>query len=117
MVSGGMVSGTRRNPLILQPLRPVKSRGYGEFLTPFPLTPFFLTLDLRIPNAMRSLRLLAEALAAIPLIVRVVAFEERHTAIPFERQDMSRNAIEKPPVVTNDDRTAGKIEQRLLERS
>src|SRR6476620_10401552 len=65
--------------------------------------------QLTIANAMRLIRFLAETLLPVGLVVAVVAFEPDHFAVPFKRQDVRRNPVEKPPVVTADHRTAGEI--------
>ena len=43
--------------------------------------------------------------------------EERDLALTLERQDMGGDAVEEPAVVGDDDRTAGELLDRVLERA
>src|SRR3954469_16344724 len=45
------------------------------------------------------------------------AFEPRGLRVALEREDVRRDAVEEPPIVGDDDRAAGELEQRLLERA
>jgi hypothetical protein len=53
----------------------------------------------------------------IGLVVLIVPLEPHHFAVPFEREHVRRDSIQKPPVVADDDRAAGVAEQRLFERA
>src|SRR5438045_8546455 len=59
-----------------------------------------------------------ERLGPAPLgVLRPRALEPRHLTVAFEGEDVRRHAVEEPAVVGDDDRTAGEVEQRLLERA
>src|SRR5215210_4035738 len=49
-------------------------------------------------------------------VLLVAAFEPRHLAVALEGEDVRRDPVEEPAVVADHDRTAGEVEQRLLER-
>ncbi len=53
--------------------------------------------------------------AAVRFVGGVVAFEPHHFAFALECQDVSRNPIQEPSIVTDDDGTSGEILQRLFE--
>src|SRR5690606_10656160 len=50
-------------------------------------------------------------------VIRVVALEEHDLAVAFEREDVRRDAVEKPAVMRDHDRAARELEQRLFERA
>ena len=54
---------------------------------------------------------------AVDFVVLVIAFEPHDLALPFEREHVRGDPIQEPAIVTDDDRTPGKGEQRFLERS
>jgi len=65
----------------------------------------------------RPLRLGAQAALAVGLVVGVVALEPHHAPLVLEREHVGRDAVEEPAVVADDDRAAGEVEQRVLQRS
>ena len=44
-----------------------------------------------------------------------VAIEPRYFAVPLEHEKMRTNPVKEEPVVRNDHRTTGKVDQRLLQ--
>src|SRR6516225_6489436 len=66
---------------------------------------------------MRLIRLGADAAATVGFVIAVVALEPDNLAVALEGEDVGGNAVEKPAVVGDDDRAAGKVEQRLLQRA
>src|SRR6516165_4916617 len=66
---------------------------------------------------MRLIRLGADAAATAGFVIAVVALEPDNLAVALEGEDVGGDAVEKPAVVGDDDRAAGKVEQRLLERA
>src|SRR3954451_23398613 len=75
------------------------------------------TRQFSILDPVRLVGLGAKASMPICLVVLVVAFEPDHLAVTLEREHVGRNAVEEPPIVADDDRTAAKRQQRLLERA
>src|SRR4030088_2631922 len=69
-----------------------------------------------IPDAM-WLPVVAVLLAHELLVRVVVAFEPPHAAVAFEDEQVRRDAVEEPAVVTDDDDASGEVEDRLLERA
>src|SRR6266446_5680217 len=51
------------------------------------------------------------------LVVLEVALEPLDVAVALERQNMRGDAVEEPAIVADDDRAAGEILERLLERA
>src|SRR4051812_1206982 len=97
-------------------------------MSPAPITPTRPTIRLRfaltehlhqrfVSDAMRLVGVVTESLPPVSHVVRVIAFEPRHLTFAFEREDVSRDAIEEPAIVRDHHGAAGKIEQRLLERA
>src|SRR6516165_3552826 len=66
---------------------------------------------------MRLIRLGADAAATAGFVIAVVALEPDNLAVALEGEDVGGDSVEKPAVVGNDDRAAGKVEQRLLQRA
>ena len=60
------------------------------------------------------IRLGADAPATVGFVIAVVALEPDNLAVALEGEDVGGDSVEKPAVVGDDDRAAGKIEQRLL---
>src|SRR5258706_4197210 len=69
-----------------------------------------------VAQSMRTRAFFAEALLLVLFIVVIVAVEERDLRIAFERQDMSRDPVEKPAIVRDHQDAAGEFEQCVLER-
>ena len=65
---------------------------------------------------MRLQGILTLAAPEIFLVVGVIALEPDHLAISLEGEDMRSDPIQEPTVMGDNDRAAGKIEQRLLQR-
>src|SRR6266516_3882854 len=59
----------------------------------------------------------AESLVLLLLIYPEVALAPDHLAIPLEREDVRRNAVEEPAVVRDDDSAAREVDQRIFERA
>src|SRR5262249_3351124 len=78
---------------------------------------FHLTSQLPILDAMRMLRLGTQTPLAVRFVILVVPLEPDDLAVALEREHVRRDAIEEPAVVADDDRAAGEVEQRLLERA
>src|SRR5262245_30683724 len=76
-----------------------------------------LPCQFAVLDAMRSIGFGTEPSVAIRLIVLIITLEPDHPAIAFECEHVSSDAIEEPPVVADDYRTAGVIEKRLFERA
>src|ERR1700691_1682382 len=68
-------------------------------------------------HAMRDDGILAEAAHLVFFVILEIAFEPFDMAVPFERQNMRRDAVEEPAVMADDPGTAGEILQRLFERA
>src|SRR5438477_11402921 len=54
---------------------------------------------------------------AVSLIIRIVAFEPFHMAIPFEGQDMGGDTIEEPSIMSDDDGTPRKVFEGFFKRA
>src|SRR5262245_45938797 len=63
---------------------------------------------------MRSVRLGTKPTLPIRFVVLIIPLEPDDTAVAFERQHVRRDAIEKPPVVADDDGAASVVEKRLF---
>src|SRR5262249_15976003 len=59
----------------------------------------------------------SEAAHLILLVVLEVALEPFDVAVALERQNVRGDAVEEPAIVADDDRAAGEIFERLLERA
>src|SRR3989339_1172696 len=57
----------------------------------------------------------AEARLAVRFVLGIVPLEPDNGAVPLKGEDVRREPVEKPAVVADDDRAAGKILQRLFE--
>ena len=64
---------------------------------------------------MRLIGVDAKAAFAIGFVFAVVAVEVFNFRISLERENMRCDAIQKPTIVANYDRTAGKVFKRLFE--
>src|ERR1700724_3947683 len=53
---------------------------------------------------------------AIGLVILIVPLEPYRRAVALEREDVGRDAIEKPSIVADHDGAAGEVEQRVLQR-
>ena len=52
------------------------------------------------------------------LFIRLeVPLEPLHVAVALERQDVRRQPVQKPPIVADDHRAAGELDQRILQRA
>ena len=65
---------------------------------------------------MRLIRLQAQSLALVRLVVREVAVEPRHLTVALEGEDVRRDAIEEPAIVADDDGAAREFFQRFFHR-
>src|SRR5262245_8672485 len=52
----------------------------------------------------------------VGLVILIIPFEPLHLAVALEREYVRRDAVEKPAIVTDHDRTSRECQQRLLER-
>src|SRR3954469_14062118 len=68
-----------------------------------------------ILDPVRLIGLRAKTTMAVGLVILVVAFEPDHLAVAFEGEHVGGDAVEEPAIVADDDGTAAKREQRLLE--
>src|SRR5215510_10677820 len=66
---------------------------------------------------MRSLGSGAEPILAIGLVFRIVAVKPNNLAVAFEGKDMSRDPIQEPAIVRDDNGTTSETFQRLFERA
>ena len=80
--------------------------------------------DLRLPpdelsvlDPVRVVSRGAEAAPAVGLVVSVVSCKPHSLRGAFECQDVSRDTVQEPAVVTDDDGASGEFEQRVLERA
>ena len=71
--------------------------------------------QLPICNAVRLVGVGALPLSQILDVRLVVPLEPDHLAVPLEGEDVRRDAVEEPPVVGDDHRAAGEVENRVLE--
>ena len=53
----------------------------------------------------------------VALVVLEVALEPLDMTVAFERENVRGDAVEEPAIVADDDRAAGEILERLLERA
>src|SRR5207244_7157890 len=58
-----------------------------------------LPRELLIANPVRAIRFLAEPLPPVGLVLAIIAFKPHDLAVSFERQDVGRDAVQKPAVV------------------
>src|SRR5207248_7563116 len=66
-------------------------------------------------DPVRALRLRAEPLAPVRLVVLVVALEPDDAAVALEGEDVGRDTIEEPAVVADHDRAAGEVDEPILQ--
>lgn len=59
--------------------------------------------------------IVAEALLAVLLILRVASFKEIHLRVALEGENMGADTVEEPAVVAYDHGTAGKVFQALFQ--
>ena len=64
---------------------------------------------------MRLVGVVAEAAFAVGFVFAVVAVKILDMAVALERQNVRCDAVQKPAIVTNYDRAAGKVFERLFE--
>jgi len=67
-----------------------------------------LVHELLVADTMRLVGLRAKATLAVGFVVTVVAFEPDYLTVAFEGQHVCCDAVQKPAVVANHDRAAGK---------
>jgi hypothetical protein len=63
----------------------------------------------------RLVGVVTEAALAVLLVLRVVAVEIFDVAVALESQNVRRDPIQKPAIVTNYDRAAGKVFESLFQ--
>src|SRR5574337_2096064 len=73
--------------------------------------------ELLVLQPMRNHAVEPQAPLLVLLVVGEIALEPFHVAVALKRQHVGRDAVEKEAVVADDDRAAGEVEQRLLERA
>src|SRR5689334_7971109 len=77
--------------------------------------------ELAVGHPVRPGRLDAEALDLVGLVGLEVALEpvplRGVLLVALPRQDVGRDPVEEPPVVADDDRAAGKLQQGVLQRT
>src|SRR5262249_21935713 len=67
-----------------------------------------------VANAVRLVGFLAQPLLPIRFVLAVVPFEPDHFAVAFERHHVGRDPVQKPAIVTADDRAAGEMLQSFF---
>src|SRR5688572_2195679 len=65
---------------------------------------------------MRLIGLGAEALPLVLFVLSEVPVEPVHPAVALEREDVRGYPIEEPAIVADDDRAAGEVVERFLQR-
>src|SRR5215213_9210477 len=73
--------------------------------------------ELLVRDAVRAVRLGAQALVAVLLVRLEVALEPHDLRVALEREHVRADAVQEVPVVGDDHRAAREVEQRLLERA
>src|SRR4051812_40611828 len=76
-----------------------------------------LAAERLVLDAVRLVGVGAEAAMTIRFVIGEVAFEPLDVAIAFEREDVGRDPIEEPPIVTDHDRAARELLEAVLERA
>ena len=66
---------------------------------------------------MRLVGVVAEAAFAVGFVFTVIAIKIFDMAVTLKRQNMSRDAVEKPAIMANYDGTAGKVFECFLKRA
>ncbi len=66
---------------------------------------------------MRLIGVVTEAAFAVGLVLAVIAVKVLDMTVAFERENMRGDTVEKPAVMRNYDRAAGKIFERLFKGS
>ena len=73
--------------------------------------------QLLIPDPMRLIHRGALPLVVVGRVLLVVPLVPHHLAVALEGEDVGGDAVEKPAVVADDHRAAGKAQQRLFQRA
>src|SRR4051812_47402690 len=73
--------------------------------------------ELLVRDPVRPVGLGAQQRAAALLVGVEVALEPGDLRVAFEREDVRRYSVEEPAIVRYHDRTAGKAQQRVLQRT
>src|ERR1043165_7008691 len=84
---------------------------------PAQLWPYDLSRQLPVLDPVRRVGRLTETAPAILFVRLEVALVPDHARVAFECEDVRRRAVEEPTVVRDDDRAAGEVFQRFLERA
>src|SRR6185369_1951457 len=83
-----------------------------------PIRGFVLTpRQMPILDSMRLIGGRAESRVSVSLVLRIVPIEPDNITISFEREYVSRDAIEKPPVVAYHNRATREILERGFKRA
>jgi hypothetical protein len=64
-----------------------------------------------------GLRFFSQPALAVRLVVAVVPVEPDDLALSLEREDVGRDAVEKPPVVAHDDGASPEFQKGFFERA
>src|SRR5688572_20098122 len=76
-----------------------------------------LRTDRLVLDAVRLVRVGAEAALAVGFVVLEVAFEPLDVRVAFESEDVRRDAIEEPAIVADHDGAARELFEAVLERA
>jgi hypothetical protein len=73
--------------------------------------------QLSVLDPVRLIGLFTDAFSPLGFIRLVVPFAPHRLAVPLERQDVGRNAIQKPAIVADDHGATTKVQETVLQRS
>src|SRR5688572_2367600 len=68
-----------------------------------------LASQMTIFDAVRLVGGCAESGFTVGFVIGIIPFEPHHAALAFKCQDVRRDTIQEPAIVTDDDRASGKI--------
>src|SRR5471032_2239017 len=70
-----------------------------------------------VADAFRLGAFFAQAFLLVGFVFLIVAVEEGHLRIAFERQDMGGDAVQEPAIVRDHHHRAGELQQRVFQRA
>ena len=71
--------------------------------------------QLSILDSVGAIGFTPKAQLPVVIVFRVVPVEPDRPAVALEREDVSGNAIQKPAIVTDDDRASGEVEKGIFQ--